>query len=99
MRETITNLAAWPHRINGRPILRTSNEALLYAQLIFKDPEKQDALVFYRDEGYRKLRKEREKQIPDYQSLMGYAVEAQMFGECFIHTLRIRDEESKTEGA
>ena len=98
MRETITSLAGWPIRRNGQPILKSTHEAFLYAQLIFNDPKRQANLVFYRDDSYIKLRAERKKAQPNYQTMMDHAVRAQLFREALQETQRIKDEETKPEG-
>ena len=46
MRETITNLAGWPIRRSGQPILKSTNEAFLYAQLILTIPKDKPTLFF-----------------------------------------------------
>lgn len=98
MRETTKDLANWPKRRNGQPILKTSNEALLYAQLVYNDISKQQNLTTFRDEAYAKLRVERERMKPNPQRMMDLAVQAQLFRESFIHTLRILNEINPTNG-
>ena len=98
MRETITDLANWPKSRNNHPILKSSNEALLYAQLVYDNPIKQGDLVIFRDEAYQMLRLERQRKKPNPQRMMDLAVKAQLFRECFMHTLRILDETAKPEG-
>ena len=98
MRETITDLANWPKSRNDHPILRSSNEALLYAQLIYDNPIKQGDLVTFRDEAYQMLRLERQRKYPNPQRMMDLAVKAQLFRESFMHTLRILDETNPTKG-
>lgn len=98
MRDVITDLANWPHRRSGQPILKSSNEALFYAQLVYNNPKKMDELVFYRKRIYQALRAEREKRSPNFQNMMDMAVRAQLFREAFMEAARIQDEISKTEG-
>lgn len=99
MRETITGLANWPVRKNGQPLLRSTHEALLYAQLIYGDEGRQSALMTFREEAYKKLRWERRKENPNPQTMMDLAVRAQLFREAFMECLRIKSEEDKpTEG-
>lgn len=99
MRETITDLANWPKRRDDQPILKSSNEALLYAQLVYDNLQKQQALANFRDQAYQKLRLERERKKPNPQRMMDLAVQAQLFRECFMHTLRILDEGLQPKGA
>jgi len=98
MRETITDLANWPKSRNDHPILKSSNEALLYAQLVYDNLQQQQALVTFRDEAYQMLRLERQKKKPNPQRMMDLAVTAQLYRECFMHTLRILDEINPTKG-
>ena len=98
MRETMTDLANWPKSRDGNPIIRTSNEALLYAQLVYNDPVKQPDLATFREQAYEKLRVERERKKPNPQRMMDLAVKAQLFRECHVHTLRILDEGLQPKG-
>lgn len=92
------DLANWPLNLIGWPILTSTNEAFLYAQLIYNDPDKQAHLVRYRQETYAELRRERDKKDPDLQHMMDLAVTAQFFREAFMECLRIQDENSNPTG-
>lgn len=92
MRDTITDLENWPTRDSGQPILKSTNEAFLYAQLVCNRPIESRALLHYREKTYTQLRLEREKKNPNLQAMMDLAVIAQLFREAFTETLRINNE-------
>ena len=91
----IKNLASWPTTDEGEPIFTTSNEAILYAQLIWDHDELQLDLIMYREQTYKELRHYREKYNPDLDVMMGLAVKAQFFRESYMEALRIMDEKLK----
>lgn len=92
MRDNLSDLVNWPNRGNGQPILKSTNEAFLYAQLIYNDLRRQDDLVKYRQQVYKQLKVERERKKPNLQNMMDKAVRAQFFRECLEECQRIRDE-------
>lgn len=92
MKDTITDLANWPLNLIGWPILTSSKDALLYAQLIHDDRDKQAHLIRYRQETYAELKRERDKKDPDLQHMMDLAVTAQFYRESFMEAARINSE-------
>lgn len=92
MRDTIADLANWPLNLIGWPILTSTKEAFLYAQLIHDDPDKQAHLVRYRQETYAELKREREKRDPDGQTMMDLAITAQLYREAYTEAARINIE-------
>lgn len=92
MRHHISDLDNWPLNLIGWPIFTSTNEAMLYAQLIYDKPDKQQDLLHYREETYQELRWEREKKEPDLQVMMDLAVTGQFFRECFNECQRLKDE-------
>lgn len=94
----ITDLNSWPLDLVGWPVLKTTNEALLYAQLIYNDTHKQEHLPYYRKELYAQLKCEREKKEPDFDYMMDLAVRAQFYRECLEESQRIRLEKVNTPG-
>lgn len=92
MNDTPKDLASWPLNLIGWPIFTSTNDALLYAQLICYDPDKQDNLVRYRQETYQELKREREKKNPDLNHMMDLAVTAQFYREAYMEASRINGE-------
>jgi hypothetical protein len=98
MRDNISDLANWPKTHGLQPILKSTNEAFLYAQLIYAEPDKQQDLCHYRVDTYKKLKAERERERPNINNMFALAVRAQFFREAFEECLRIKDENSKAIG-
>jgi len=98
MNDTITNLINWPRNMIGWPILTSTREAFLYAQLIHDDPGLQAYLVQYREQTYLELRREREKKDPDLQLMMDLAITAQLYRESYMEAARINAEKSTPSG-
>lgn len=98
MRDNISDLARWPLTRGGEPIFKSTNEALLYAQLVFQEPDKQQDLCHYRVNTYKKLKAERERMKPNIDQVFALAVRAQFFREAFMECLRIKDENNKATG-
>lgn len=92
MKPTIKRLEQWPRLKNHQPILRSTNEALLYAQLIAEDQDEQAKLQFYRNDCYIKLRWERRRKDPNLDHMFMLAFKAQMFRECLEECQRINNE-------
>lgn len=92
MRDIISDLANWPRRRNQEPIFRSTNEAYLYAQLIYNDPGKQTALSSYRDNTYRQLALERSKKRPNFSTMIDLAARAHFYKECLDEVDRIKKE-------
>ncbi|MBA7603969.1 hypothetical protein ES703_11087 [subsurface metagenome] len=86
------DLASWPLNLIGWPILTSTREALLYAQLIHHDPKLQAPLVRFRQETYLELSHEREKKDPDGQIMMDLAITAQLYREAYMEASRINAE-------
>lgn len=98
MRDNISDLVRWPKTRAGEPILKSTNEAFLYAQLISAEPDKQQDLCHYRVDTYKKLKAERKRLKPNINNMFALAVRAQFFREAFEECLRINDENSNTTG-
>jgi len=92
MNDTPKDLASWPLNLIGWPILTSTGEAFLYANLIHGDPISQAYLVRYREETYVELRHEREKKDPDLQHMMDLAITAQLYREAYMEAARINAE-------
>lgn len=94
----IKDLADWPLSMLGKPIFETTNDALLYAQLIWDDAELQADLMRYRDETHEQLKHYRENEPSELDIMMTLAVKAQFFREAYFEALRIKDEKFKLQG-
>jgi len=92
MNDIPKDLANWPLNPIGWPILTSTREAFLYAQLIHNFPHKQAHLALYREATYKQLRHEREKKDPDLQHMMDLAVTAQLYREAYMEAARINVE-------
>lgn len=88
-------LGTWPLRRNGEPIFRTTNDAILYAQLVSHRTTAVDEMIAWREKAHRDLQRSRKRKYPSLDRLMVYATKAQFFRECAIEILRIQDEEAK----
>lgn len=95
----ITDLNSWPLDLVGWPIFKSTNEAFLYAQLIYNDTGKQERLPYFREVLYAELKREREKKEPNFDHMMELAVRAQFYRECLSECQRIKDEKFNTPGA
>lgn len=98
MKYELTDLNSWPLDLVGWPIFNNSDEAILYAQLIYDDLDKQQHLVSYRKQTFEELRRLRETKDPDLDELMHLACKAQFFREAYTEALRIRDETTRLIG-
>lgn len=94
----LTDLNSWPVTDNGQPILKSTNEAMFYAQLIYDRGDYQHVLSGYRALIYRQLKAMRESENPDLDYMMGLAVKAQFCRECLEECQRIKDEKFNTPG-
>lgn len=94
MRDIISDLANWPRRINQEPIIKSTNEAYLYAQLIYDDQAKQNGLTSYRDATYKRLAEHRSKKIPNFTIMIDLASRAHFYKECLDEIQRIKEEKS-----
>jgi len=92
MEDKPKTLANWPLMENGQPLLKTTNQALLYAQLIYKREDKQKQLAVCRAGIYKPFYQERDKKDPDFDIMMGLAIRAQFYRECLEEVQRIKDE-------
>ncbi|MBA7603615.1 hypothetical protein ES703_10729 [subsurface metagenome] len=92
MRDVISDLANWPRRRNQEPIFQSTNEAYLYAQLIYNNPREQTALSFYRVNTYRQLALERSKKKPNFSTMIDLAARAHFYKECLEEVERIKKE-------
>lgn len=92
MSHILSDLANWPVRKNKEPILSSTHDAFLYAQLIYHRQDKQDWLTVCRSNAYIQLKAEREKEKPNPQRMMDLSVKAQLFRETLDEVQRINDE-------
>lgn len=92
MRDIISFLANWPRRGNQEPIFQSTNEAYLYAQLIYDNPAKQNALNSYREVTYKRLAVERSKKKPNFSTMIHLAARAHFYKECLDEVRRIKEE-------
>lgn len=92
MRDVISDLASWPRRRNHEPILKSTNEAYLYAQLIYDNLAKQTSLISYRDNTYKQLAFERSKKKPNFTTMIYLAARAHFYKECLEEVDRIKKE-------
>jgi len=88
----ITNLNTWPLDRRGCPIFTCTYDALLYAQLIEDNADKQKMLTINRQDIYIKLRHERHSKQPNLQRMCDLSVQAQLYRECLEEVQRIKDE-------
>jgi len=88
----LTDLNSWPLMENGQPFLKTSNEALLYAQLIYERPDKQKHLAICRAGIHKAIYQERDNKDPNFDIMMILAARAQFYRECLEECQRIKNE-------
>ena len=98
MRDVISDLANWPRRINQEPIIKSTNEAYLYAQLIYDDQAKQNGLTSYREVTYKRLAVERSKKNPNFTIMIDLAARAHFYKECLDEIQRIKEEMANKKG-
>ncbi|MBA7704842.1 hypothetical protein ES703_113664 [subsurface metagenome] len=83
------SVKVWPRTKGGRPLFKTTNEAILYAQLTWDDERAIHELDFYHDKLREKIKELRENEQPDLEKLMRIATQAQLFRECIEEVGRI----------
>lgn len=86
----LTDLNSWPLRRPWDPIFKTTNDAFIYAKLIFDLEKFQKPLTFFRQQTRRAYDHENEKENPDYDRLLVLAVRAQFYRECLEEVERIK---------
>lgn len=91
----IKTLTTWPRRPNNEPIFETSDEAMIFAHLIWKDEDEQRMLPIYHKDCREELTHERHKKEPDLDRMYIIAVRAQFFRECLDECQRIKAENSQ----
>lgn len=85
-------IRTWPRTKSGRPIFKTTNEAIFYSQLIFDDERAITELNFYHGKLREKIKELREQDEPNLDKLMSLAVQAQLYRECIEETMRIMED-------
>jgi len=93
MRAIKETLDTWPMRKNGEPIFRTGQDALLYAQLVVKQPDLVHDMKHHREAAHRILKTERAKLHPNLERFIEYSTKAQFFRDCWEEIETIKDEE------
>lgn len=92
MKYTITDLANWPIRRNEQPIFSSTQEAYLFAQLIWDNPQIIEDLTGYLKDILSNLKYERSRKKPSLQILFDLASRAYYFRECLEEADRIKKE-------
>jgi len=92
MKPVIHTLSNWPMDKKLIPIFTCTQDALLYAQLVPHDTNRQHILAIARHDTYVKLSHERNAQHPNLQRMCDLAVKAQFYRECLQECHRIEDE-------
>lgn len=82
----------WPKSNTGQPILKDSNQALVFAQLICDNDHVKDLLNVYVEDIRIKLSAERSSENPDLDHMMVLACRAQFYHDCLDECLRINAE-------
>lgn len=85
-------LSGWPVGTFGNPILRSTEDSLLYAQLIWYLDDQQDLIITLRN----KLRKSFDilinAKVLDYNRLSAMACLSQFYRECLEECKRIQED-------
>lgn len=89
----LATLDSWPKDRRGLPIFTNTQDALLYAQLIYRNPDKQKMLTVCLQDAYIKLRTERHSKQPNLHRMCDLSVKAQLYRECLEEAQRIKDEQ------
>lgn len=79
----------WPRTKGGRPLFKTTNDAIFYAHLTWDDERAIHELDFYHDKLREKVKELREQDEPDLDKLMRIATQAQLSRECIEEIMRI----------
>jgi len=96
MKPIISRLDNWPKDGRKQPIFTSTQDALLYAQLIYNDKDAQGTIKICREDALIKLRAERLSKHPKPQRMFDLAFRAQLFRECSEEFQRIQDEKFTT---
>lgn len=87
-----TNLNNWPCGLYGDPILRSTDDAFLYASMIFKLPDKQDFLKTLRNRVKKSCNTLLDDKDPDYDRISVLACLSQFYRECLEECERLQEE-------
>lgn len=82
-------IRSWPRTKGGRPLFNTTNEAILYAHLIWDYEREITELNFYYGKLREKLKELREQDEPDLDKMMLIATHAQFYRECIEEVMGI----------
>lgn len=86
------NLNNWPVDVYRRPILRSTEDAFLYASLISKLPDKQDFLNTLRNRARKSCETLLKDKDPDYDLIASLAFFSQFCRECLEECSRLQKE-------
>lgn len=91
MRITIKDLDNWPANRNGQPIFNTTQDAYLYAQLIWDKPQIIEELNGCLKDALANLKFERSQKQPKLNMMMHMVYKTQFYRECLEEIQRIKD--------
>jgi len=87
-----TKLDNWPIGLFGDPVLKNTEEALLYARLIWKSVEHQGFLVTLRSRLHKACVALLNEKDPDFDLCSSLACLAQFYRECLEECNRIHED-------
>lgn len=92
MRMTLSDLASWPVRRNDQPIFTSTQEAYLYAQLIWDNAQIIGDLNAFHQDTLVNLKYERSCKDPKLMILADLTCRALFFRQCLEEVQRIKEE-------
>jgi len=87
-----TNINNWPCGLFGDPILRSTEDAFIYASLMFKLPDKLDFLKTLRNRVRKSCETLLNDKDPDYNLISSLACLSQFYRECLEECTRLQEE-------
>lgn len=87
-----TTLGNWPKSDSGEPVLNSTNDAFLYAALIYNELDKQSYLFSLRIAYKKATTALLDADEPDFDLASVCACKCQFFRECLEECKRLREE-------
>lgn len=87
------NLDKWPVGLFGDPVLKSTEDALTYAQLMYNQPDKYDFVVTLRNRVRKSCETLLNDKDPDYNLVSSLACLSQFYRECLEECDRLSMED------
>lgn len=88
----ISHFKNWPRANSGAPLFTCSEDAIFFAQLIYKKPQEINIISLCRRSTLSALKLMRNSFDPDLDQMFVLAVKGQFYRECLEEVARIKKE-------